>query len=196
MNKFLRFFPLCLAILLFYPAPVLSEKITIDSESQFEYAREQMSVGKYWLAVTEFERFINFFPSHQKIPSARYLIGMCYLEGKKFEEARKALLVVIRKHPGTLSARKAFFLMGESYYIQRVWKEAERWFNRSVEESLSPELKNAAIYRLAWCRMQQNNWQEASSLFNRVGRESYLYPKAEDLVERSLDGEKQQPAYI
>ena len=45
----------------------LSAQITIDSDEQFRYALQAMNNGEYKQAITEFNRFIDFFlllPEH------------------------------------------------------------------------------------------------------------------------------------
>ena len=67
--------------------------------------------------------------------------------------------------------------------------EAAGFFKKVIETYSQPELKNAAIYRLGWSRMQKDKWQEASKTFNLVEKSSRLYPSASDLSEKALMGE-------
>ena len=43
-------------------------------------------------------------------------------------------------------------------------------------------------YRLGWSRMQSDQWQEASETFRKVDRKSPLYPSAQELTAKSLQG--------
>ena len=51
---------------LLLPLGVYAEELVIDGDRQFDFARELMQVGKYDLAVKEFERFMHFFPDDPK----------------------------------------------------------------------------------------------------------------------------------
>lgn len=188
MNKSLLIF-LLFSILLLQSSSVLSSQIIIKSEEQFQFARQYLEKGEYLRAAWEFERFIHFFPADKDVPKARYLMGLCYLKGKKYESARKVLKNVYKTHSNTSLAGKALFLIGESYYIQGVSAEAERYFRMVVENYPLQELKNAAFYRLGWSRMGEDRWQEASETFKMVEEKSPLYVNSQDLSIKSLKGE-------
>ena len=173
-----------------FPAPALSEKIIIDSDEQYQFARQTLEKGEYQRAVVEFERFIHFFPESDKVPEAHYYVGMAYLKGKKYETARKTLNEVYDTYPGKLIAGKALLLVGESYYEQGFPEEAGTYFKRVIQEYPLPKLKSLAYYRLGWSQMQANRWLEASDSFKHVEQGTALYPSALDLTEMSLKGEQ------
>jgi len=188
MNKGFFIF-LLFPILLLQSSSVLSSQIIIKSEEQFQFARQYLEKGEYLRAAWEFERFIHLFPADEDVPRARYLMGLCYLKGKKYESARKVLGNVYKTHSGTPIGGKALFLIGESYYLQGVSAEAERYFRMVVENYPSQELKNAAFYRLGWSRMGEDRWKEASEAFKMVEDKSPLYTSSQDLSLKSLKGE-------
>ena len=188
VNKRLLLF-LLFPILLLQSSSVLSSQIILHSEEQFQFARQYLEKGEYLRAAWEFDRFIHFFPAHEDVPKARYLMGFCYMKGKKYESARKILKNVYKNHSGTPLGGKALFLMGESYYLQGVSEEAERYFRMVVENYPSQELKNAAFYRLGWSRMGEDKWQEASEAFKMVEDKSALYASSQHLSIKSLEGE-------
>ena len=174
------------------PALVLSDQIVIDSDNQFQFAQQYMERGEYHRAIVEFERLIHFFPKDEKVPKARYLIGLCYFKAKEYESARKVWEDIYKTDSNRSTAGKALFLIGESYYRQGASDKAENYFKKVRLEFPHTELKNAALYRLGWSRMQENRWQEASDAFKMVGKNSPLYVNALDLSEQSLKGEQLQ----
>jgi len=172
-----------------HPSTVLSEQIVVDSEEQFQLAFQVLEKGDYPRAVFEFERFVHFFPDDEKVPRARYLVGVCYLEGKKYEMARKSLEEVYGDYyPGPISG-KALLLIGESYYRQGFLEQAASFFRKVMDTYPQPELNNAARYRLGWSLLQADKWQEASEIFKLIEKTSSLYPSARDLSEKALMGE-------
>jgi len=174
---------------LFLPSPLLSAEITITSDAQFRFALETMKKEDYQRAIIEFERFVHFFPDDKRTPKARLLIGVCHLEAGQFEKAREVLEAVSRTYANTTVGGKALLFMGESYYRQGVTEEAVRYFQRVVDEYPIPSLKDPALYRLGWSRLQADDWRNAEQTFKLVGRNSPLYPSAQDLSARSLEGE-------
>jgi hypothetical protein len=179
-------------------SPALPEQIIIHSEDQFDFAQTLMKKGDYNLAIGEFERFIHFFPHDPYVKKARLLIGVCHLQARRHEAARKIFSQIIRSEQAGSLTGKAVFLTGESYYQQGVSKESEYYFRQVVEEYSDPDLKNAALYRLGWARMQANKWSDASEFFNQVEKESRLYESSRQLAEQSLKGNElpeKNPAY-
>jgi tetratricopeptide (TPR) repeat protein len=167
-----------------------STRIILDSNDQFRFAEQVMEKGEYLRAAAEFERFIHFFPDHEKVPQARLQIGLCHLKAGDYEGARKVFDNLRITYPEDVLSGKALLLMGESYYRQGLYKEAEYHYRIVAETYPQPELKNSAVYRLGWCRMHTGTWRDASETFGIVTPESFLYSTSQYLMEESLQGEK------
>ncbi|OQY50981.1 MAG: hypothetical protein B6240_00635 [Desulfobacteraceae bacterium 4572_87] len=176
-------------VILWAPRPAVSEQIVIDSDMQFELARSFMDKGDYGRAISEYERFIYFFPKDRRVSLVRERIGLCYLDDGKFDEARNAFARSYRADPDSPMAKKALLLTGESYYKEGVYDKAENFFGEVLKRYPSDSLRNKALYRLGWTRMQENRWREASQDFKRVEEGSPLFEKARRLSVESLKGE-------
>jgi TolA-binding protein len=177
-------------VILWGPLPAASEQIIIDSDMQFELARSFVDKGDYGRAISEYERFIYFFPGDRRVSLVRELIGLCYLDDGKFDNARSVFAKVYRADPGSPMAKKALFLTGESYYKEGVYEKAGNFFDEVLKRHPSPSLRNKALYQLGWTRMQENRWREASEDFKRVEAESSLFNRARILSVESLKGEE------
>ena len=183
------FLSLLVLVILWVPRPVFAGQVVIDADGQFEFARSFMEKGDYGRAISEYERFIYFFPEERRVSLARELIGHCYLDDGKYTDARNVFAKTYRADPDSPMAKKALFLTGESYYREGVYDKAENFFGEVLERYPSPSLRNKALYRLGWTRMQENRWREASEDFKRVEAESSLSEKARRLSVESLKGE-------
>lgn len=170
------------------PGFASATELIIKSDEQFRLGQEAMEKGEYQRAVTELERFLHFFPQDELVPKVRTLIGLCYLQAKQYEKAREILEDLRRTYAGKPLEGEALFMIGESYYRQGIYAEAERIFKQLSEESPVPEIRNRAAYRLGWCRMKGDRWKDASETFGKVERTSPLYPSARDLTGRSQEG--------
>ncbi len=190
MSKHHGFLPFLLLVSLLLPTNLFSAQILIDSEKQFQYALETMRKGEYVRAVTEFERFIHFFPKDKRVPRARYLIGLCYLKAKSYESSRAAFETVYKRHRAEALGGNALLLIGETYYQQGLPGEAGRYFKKVIDAYPQSSLANAARYRLGWTRLQAERWREASKVFKGVEEKSPLYPSAKELALSCLKGEE------
>ncbi len=189
MPKRYGFLLFLLLLSLLRPANLFSAQILIDGQRQFQYALETMRQGDYTRAVTEFERFLYFFPKDKDVPRARYLIGLCHMKAKSYESSRKAFEAVYKKHRAEALGGNALLLIGETYYQQGLSAEAARYFQKILESYPQASLTNAARYRLGWTHLQADRWREASKVFKGVQESSPLYPSAQDLATNSLKGE-------
>ena len=66
--------------------------------------------GDYYRAITEYRRFLFFFPGDRAAPRAALRIGESYLAGSRWEDAETALQQVVKSYPGTVEARHAALL--------------------------------------------------------------------------------------
>jgi outer membrane protein assembly factor BamD (BamD/ComL family) len=189
MNKYWWVILALILKLFFQPHLLQADQIILNSDDQFRYAEELMKRDDYIPAVTEFERFVHFFPQDERVPRAKLLIGVCYLNAREYDQARKVLDSVHKAYPDKLEGGKALFMIGESYYRQGVYEEAIYYFKRVLETYDQPELKDAALYRLGWSQMQLEQWQTASDTFKGIEPGSPLYPSAGELASKSLGAE-------
>jgi TolA-binding protein len=197
-NKCLWLFIAGVCVLFLSLPPAFSNQIIINSADQFDFARKFMEKGQYEIAVGEFERFIHFFPDDTQIPTARCLMGICYMKDRRFEAAREIFQEIVRSKPDSKVAWRALLLTGESYYLQGIFEEAEYYLKQVIERCPHLDLKNTALYRLGWARMQAGKWSEASDIFSKVEENSTFFDSSQTLAEQSLKGEElphKKPAY-
>ena len=120
-------------VVLWAPRPAVSQQIIIDSDMQFELARSFMDKGDYGRAISEYERFIYFFPKDRRVSLAGELIGLCYLDDGKFDDARNTFATTFRADPDSPMAKKALFLTGESYYKEGVYDKAGNFYDEVLK---------------------------------------------------------------
>jgi len=170
-------------------SPHAAQKI-IQSDDLFLFARQYLDKKEYHKAIIEFDRFIYFFPDEEKVPEARYLIGLCYLESGQFEKARETLKQVYQGFKKSPYAGEALLLLGESYYRQGLWDESELYFRTITLQYPFSDMKSRAYYRIAWIQLKRNQWSEASMTFRMVEDDSQIRENARLLSQLSLEGEK------
>ncbi len=189
-NRLTLFIVACVYVIFFRLLPGYAGHIILQGDKQFEYGRELMEKGRYETAIYEFERFIRFFPDDLKVLRARFSMGVCYLELKAYGACRKVFFAIVREKDDPAMTARAMLLIGESYYRQRIFTEAGVYLARIIKKNPSVEIKNAALYRLAWTRMHTGQWKAASRAFRDVTPGTILYQNAQALAEKSLEGEE------
>ena len=78
-----------------------SQEIVLDSGRQLEFAEQYFQRGEYYRAIGEYERFIYFFPTSPKVEFARYMIGLSFLRGEKYEQAIQTFQALIDEYQNT-----------------------------------------------------------------------------------------------
>lgn len=187
-SKALLWVMLPVVTLLMHPSVALGTRIVLDSEKQMEFVRYYMEREEYDRAAQELERLTYFFPDDPLVPEARYMTGWCYLKLQRFDRARKILWEVYESYNPLPPSGRTLYLIGESYRLQGLAKEAVYYFERVQKEFSEAEIADEARYRLGWMNMEAGNWHEASRSFQTVRKESHLRDKALSLAESSLDG--------
>lgn len=179
---------LSIYVALNYPHAARASQIVLDSEMQFQFARHYIEKREYDRAAQELERLTYFFPDDPRVPEARYMTGWCYLELGNFERARKILWEVHETYRPYPPSGRALHLLGETYRLQGDGREAAHYYERVLFEYPDDEVADEARYRLGWVHMDAGQWNEASSTFQEVSRDSSLKDIALNLSDRSLEG--------
>ncbi|MBI4379340.1 MAG: outer membrane protein assembly factor BamD [Nitrospinae bacterium] len=59
----------------------------VAEERQYDFAMSLFNEGEYYRAITEWKRFIFYFPKSELIDDAALFIGKSYLMGKEYDTA-------------------------------------------------------------------------------------------------------------
>ncbi|MBE9546118.1 MAG: DUF3808 domain-containing protein [Proteobacteria bacterium] len=142
-------------------------------EKQFEYAESLFGDGDFYRAITEYKRFIFFFPEEKKAEKCYLRIGECYFKAKKWAEAVDALNVFILKFPYSSMLNDALYLKGRAERNLKRYEDALSTFDRIIKAS-SGEYRNKVIYQSALVLVDMEEWKRASETFSQVPKESVL----------------------
>jgi len=72
----------------------------VEEKSLIGFANHLFKNGHYYQAVTEYERFIYFNPTHPSIPAARLKIAYCYKLGEQYERAVELFRNLVDEYHG------------------------------------------------------------------------------------------------
>ena len=89
--------------------------LTIDPDKQFEFAEYYFLNKEYSMAVSEYKRFIYFFPEDEKVEPAMHRIGMSYYYGKRFTKAIDSFKALIDRYGESDLSVKSYLMISESY---------------------------------------------------------------------------------
>lgn len=171
---------ICLFLLLAGGARAQEEgKRIIDEKAQMGLGDYFFADGDYYRAITEYQRFLFFFPASLRAEEARWKIASSYFQGKKWDEALSAADELLKRHPSSPWAAEAILLKGRCWMEKKEFSQARHHFTRAKEVSPGSPAAQEAQWQSAVSYLQEQRWKEAAAEFRRVDRESKLYPRAE-----------------
>ncbi len=173
---FLMFF--FLSIPVSFPAESDSG-LVLDEGMQIGLGDSFFTEEDYYRAITEYKRFLFFFPKSLRTEEVLWKIAKSYLNGKKWDEAISAGDDLINKFPDSTLAADIFFLKGLCYSEKKEFSQARRFFQKAQERSPASFISNESQWQIALTYLKEEKWKEATEEFQKINKTSKLYPKAE-----------------
>ena len=99
----------------------------------FQAGNIYYELGKYDKSIQEFEKFLKSYPLHEESGKAKYLIALAYRKQGKFERSRTVLTELINLYPGTPLIFDAKCAIGDNFYDEGKYKEAELAYREALE---------------------------------------------------------------
>ncbi|MEW6614122.1 MAG: tetratricopeptide repeat protein [Thermodesulfobacteriota bacterium] len=176
---------------IFFSCSVLAEELkpetknrslVIGEASQFKLAGELFDEGDYFRAITEYKRFIYFFPESSLLEMAYFKIGEAYFNGKKWEQAVHAFERLRDKFPEGKLTGRSYYLTGMAYFHKKDYSSSRKQFKKIIDSLATSELIDDAMLQIAMSYVEEEKWVEALGSFKRIGEESDLYHFAESFA--------------
>jgi len=162
--------PVAIVILsILYPGPVAAQtSITIDADRQFEFAESYFCRGEYYRAISEYERFIHFFPQEPRAELAMYKIGLSYFQGKQFRQAIASFDAVIKKYRDSELSLKSYFKVSECHVGLREFGPALTTLDNLLAMEPDQDTKDEAYYRRGWIYLETDAMEKAIASFDKI----------------------------
>jgi TolA-binding protein len=151
----------------------------IDEKLQMDLADQFFKEGDYYRAITEYKRFLFFFPQSTEAKEALWKVAKSYFNGKRWDDAISACDELIRKFPGSSPAAEAFLLQGFAFAEKKEYPRARQYFLKAQEVSPDTSIEDEAQLQIALTYVKEEKWKEAADEFRKISKNSRLYPKGE-----------------
>jgi tetratricopeptide (TPR) repeat protein len=133
--------------------------------------------------VTEYKRFLYFFPESPRVEEALWKIAGSYFRGKKWDSALAAADDLLKKFPSSSWRGEAFLLQGRCHMENGELSQARHFFQQAKEASPGAGTAQEAQWQTAVSFLREERWGEAAAEFRKVDRNSRLFPRAEAWAE-------------
>jgi tetratricopeptide (TPR) repeat protein len=171
--------------------PASPEKPEGFSANQLvEFAEQLTREGEYFRAITEYRRFLFYYPQDPRQAMVHFRIGLAFYRGQSYTEALQTFREVAQRYPETVYGKQAWLWQGESLMRQAQYGAAEQVYAEVFKQFGHEEIGQLARYQRGWTLLYRRLWQDASAQFQQVSPGSSLYHVAQHLAEESLAGEQ------
>jgi len=155
----------------------------VDSQLQMGLGDYFFQEGDYYRAITEYKRFLFFFPQNVRAAEAHWKIARSFFHGKKWDESLSASNDLIKKFPFSPYKAEALLLSGLCLKEKKDYSRARLFFGRAREEAADVTLADEAQWQIAATYLKEEKWKEASVEYKKIRENSKLYPQSDHLAQ-------------
>src|SRR5215510_3200367 len=169
-------------------API--ETVSFSADQLLIFAEQLMREGEYFRAITEYRRFLFYYPDDPRRAMAHFSIGLAFYRGESYVEALQTFQEVTQRYPNTAYGKQAWLWQGESLIRQGRYATAEQLYTEIAESFPHERIGQQARYQRAWTLLYRRQWRDAATQFQQVAPDSDLYQSAQLLAQEALVGER------
>jgi len=166
-----------------------TEPIGFSADQLLIFADHLMRTGEYFRAITEYRRFLFYYPDDPRRAMAHFSIGLAFYRGESYAEALQTFQEVTQRYPNTAYGKQAWLWQGESLIRQGQYTIAEQLYTEITERFPDDSIGQQARYQRAWTLLYRRQWRDAATQLQQVAPNSDLYQSAQLLAQEALAGE-------
>ncbi|MBI3019042.1 MAG: tetratricopeptide repeat protein [Deltaproteobacteria bacterium] len=130
----------------------------------------------YYRAITEYKRFLHFFPHHPKATQVTFQIGFSYLKGKKWDAALPYFQKLSLSQ--THVKEEASFAIAQTYFLSENRSSAIKEWSQFLEIFPKSSWADPSFYQKGWAYFLQEKNKEAQQELSQI-KNTKLKMKAE-----------------
>jgi TolA-binding protein/TM2 domain-containing membrane protein YozV len=158
-----------------------------------DFAEQLMREGEYFRAITEYRRFLFYYPQDPRQAMVHFRIGLAFYRGQRYGDALQIFREVAQRYPNTSYGKQAWLWQGESLLQQAQYGAAAQVYIEILQQFPHDEVGQQARYQQGWTFLYRRQWQDAARQFQQVAPDSPLYRAAQHLAEEAIAGEQIAP---
>src|SRR5215510_11789735 len=167
-----------------------AEPSEFSADQLLMFAEQLMREGEYFRAVTEYYRFLFYYPDDSRRAMVHFSIGLAFYRGESYAEALQTFREVTRRYPNTAYGKQAWLWQGESLIRLGQYTTAEQLYTEITESFPHDRIGQQARYQRAWTLLYRRQWRDAAIQLKQVVPDSELYQSAQLLAQEALVGER------
>jgi TolA-binding protein len=141
------------------------------ADAQFQIARQFYSEKRWTEAAEAFRRTVSQFPGAANADQAQYLMAECLAEAGQADAARQAYEQFLAFFPASALRPGVQFRLGMERFAAKDYAPAAVLFTQLVQDSVTSDVRSAALYNLALSQRMLGAAAEAEETLLRHRRE-------------------------
>lgn len=158
-----------------------------DAARMFLFADHAFARGEYDTAISEFSRFLYFYPDHSQKEEALYKTGMSHFKQGRFGKAAEVFDQVIQQYEYTDYAIESAFMGAEIDKRSDDYTAAYYRLNALTHERFDPEIRDRALFQIGWLFLEIRDHASAGRAFDSISDARKSIYGADDIVSRLGD---------
>ena len=91
-----------------------AEPSEFSADQLLMFGEHLMREGEYFRAITEYRRFLFYYPDDPRRAMVHFSIGLAFYRGESYVEALQTFQEVTRRYPNTAYGKQAWLWQGET----------------------------------------------------------------------------------
>jgi cellulose synthase operon protein C len=121
-------------------------------------------------AIEIYQRILDHFPDYADRDKVYFFMAHEHREMGSIDEMVKCYKTLIKNHPKSNYIPEAYLLLGDYYFAQQELKLSTEHYQKVLDYPKSPAIA-IARYKLAWCFINDVNYEKAIKLFEEAVRD-------------------------
>ncbi len=138
------------------PQPKLEDTADLDQAELFK--REALKL---------YEKILASYPDYERKDEVLYNLGSSYYESGQKEEGVGMYWKLIKQFPDSPYTADAWLQLGEHFFNANKLTQAIKAYTKAAETE-RPRIYSYALYKLAWCDYNLQEWDKALDKFRQV----------------------------
>lgn len=175
----------------------LPNALRADEAEDYNLAVRLFKQAKWSSASKQFEDFIKKYPEHERVPLAKFYLGLAYVNQDEYKLAHKLLKEFVQAQPANTNIAQARYRIAECSYLLNDLPAALPELKEFVEKHPQDPLLDRALPYLGDVQLRQGQAEAALATFDKVLKDhpqssqidDAKFGRAKSLEQLKRDGE-------
>lgn len=119
-------------------------------------------------AIKIYRHIVQRFPQYPRLDTVLFALGFNFQQKGDQDSAKRIYIELIKRYPNSDHVADTLLNVGEIYFEAGQVQDAATAYGKVVSSYPSSSVYGYALYKLAWCNYNENNYTEALKHFLKV----------------------------